>query len=341
LDHANRYLLIPDGGSERAPHRRVTTLARTIEDTYGLERWNRRKLADGLAKRADLVASVAAARGNDKRLNEICDQAIEAAGASSSANLGTALHSFAEQVDRGELSIDDVDEPWARDVLAYRSALEDNEFTVELVEEIVVLPGLGVAGTVDRVVEHRGHRYVLDLKTGKDLKFGWPAMAAQLACYAHAATIYNDKDDTHRPMLDDVSQELGIIAHIPAGQGTCELIGVDLEVGWRGAQLAHTVLEYRKAGFRRKWGLDANVERREWLVRQVRRLMDDFPAAAADLATFWPVDVPTLRQDGHTSEQLDQIAAALQRIEGVHGVPFSDEPDPAHAMSRGMRGEHT
>jgi hypothetical protein len=133
--------------------------------------------------------------------------------------------------------------------------------------------------------------------------------------------------------MPDVDQRVGIVAHVPAGGGTCELVTVDLEVGWRGAELAHLVRTWRKATFRLGDIGDSLPSRREWLVAQVRRLVDEYPDAAQDLARRWPVGIPTLKQGGHTDEQLETIAAVMHEVEGVHGIPFEDEPEPAHVKA--------
>ncbi len=199
LDRYNRYLVVPPEGGKPVPHSRVTTVVKELEDEYGLQRWRERQLAIGLAKRNDLLAGAAAAREDKGLLDALCEQAKEAAGASSSANIGSAVHKFCEQLDRDEIDLGDVPEPWCRDVRAYRETLAQNGYSVELVEQVVVLPDYTIAGTLDRVLRRGEERFVGDLKTGS-LEYGWPAMAAQLAAYSHAETIFSD-DDTHRPMV--------------------------------------------------------------------------------------------------------------------------------------------
>ena len=308
--------------------RRVTTLVKTVDDGYGLGLWKLRQVAKGLSARADLLAGVAACRDDDKaKLDELCDTALEASGSSKGATLGEALHKFAERLDKGEEL--EVPKDWAPDIDAYRAVMAEEGIEHELIEVTVVLAEMAVAGTADRVIRYRGHLYIADIKTGQSLDYSWPAMAAQLACYAHAPTRYDWALDEHYPMPEDVSKSLGFIIWVPAGQGRCELIPVDLDVGWQGAQLAYQVRQYRKSAFRPVWGRAEPVDRREWLIRRVKRLVEGFPAAAKLLAARWPAEVPTLKTDGHTSAQLQEILRVLESVEAAHKVPPFDEPDPA------------
>jgi hypothetical protein len=135
-----------------------------------------------------------------------------------------------------------------------------------------------------------------------------------------------------------VDRRIGLVAHVPAGGGTCEIHTVDLELGWQGAQLAHRARSWRKSQFRLGEVGARHRVRRQWLADQVRRLVREYPDAARDLAQWWPAGVPTFKaSDEHTDEQLEQIAALLRKVEGEHRIPFGDEPDPAHVASKQER----
>ena len=185
-----QYEVIPQGGDKPVPHTRVTTLVKTVDDGYGLGLWKLRQVAKGLSARADLLAGVAACRDDDKaKLDELCETALEASGSSKGATLGEALHKFAERLDKGEEL--EVPKDWAPDIDAYRAMMAEEGIEHELIEVTVVLAEMAVAGTADRVIRYRGHLYIADIKTGQSLDYSWPAMAAQLACYAHAPTRYD------------------------------------------------------------------------------------------------------------------------------------------------------
>jgi hypothetical protein len=327
FDQWGRYLIVPADGGKPVAHTRATTHAATLDDRFALEKWSQRMVAIGLSRRADLLAGVAAARDDDKtRIDSLVVDAIEAAEASAGRNIGQALHEFTERLDLGELALERVPEPWLADITAYSEAMQAAHLTVELVESTVVVPDLTVAGTLDRVVWLGGERYILDVKTGQSL--GLTSIAIQLALYAHGATIYNRSTHTHTPM-PPVNQRIGIVAHCPAGQAKCELLAVDLDLGWQGALLAHHVRSFRKA----KVKAEMPKDRRTWLVGEITRLKEHHPEALAALAAQWPLGVPTFKHDGQTAEQLERVAEVLQRIEGEHRIPFG-EPDPAPMRER-------
>jgi hypothetical protein len=82
-DRYGRYLLPdPQTGKEQA-WTRVSTVARTLADEYGLTQWKLRMAAKGIALRPDLIAAAAAADvdADKKRLDEIAESAMERAGA--------------------------------------------------------------------------------------------------------------------------------------------------------------------------------------------------------------------------------------------------------------------
>ncbi|HEU4754770.1 MAG TPA: hypothetical protein VFU47_16800, partial [Armatimonadota bacterium] len=251
FDGYGRYLLPdPDTGKERA-WTRVTTLAKTLEDTHNLEQWGARMAVKGMAMRPDLVAMAATLDPNDdddkKTLNKLAKDAKEAAGSSAGANMGTALHKLTERLDGGER----VDAgPMARELAAYRECLvrEGVKVAPEYLERIICVPELGVAGRLDKLVEG-GHGFrlqVADLKTQKSMDFGGLGIAVQQAIYAHAYAIWDPVamrwEDP--PELDQV---LATIIWLPVGRGICELFDVDLCLGWEWAQLSAKVRGIRKA----------------------------------------------------------------------------------------------
>jgi hypothetical protein len=320
FDHQGHYLVVPPGGGEPVPHTRATTHASTNDDRYGLEKWGKRTVALGLARRPDLLAGVAAARDDDRsRLDALCDDALEAGGSSTGRNIGQALHEFCERVDLGEDV--KVPETWKADIEAYRAVLAEGGFEIEAVEKTVVVPELTVAGTFDRLISRAGRRYVADIKTGQSLQYGWPAIAIQLALYSRASTVYDFETEKHSPM-PDVDQTLGIVVHVPAGNGTAELIGVDLNVGWDGALLAQAVRTWRRTLFRIGLADDVATHRAR-LTARIKYLVAEHPDVAAELATRWPKDVPTLKSsDAHTPLELDAITVVLHQIEAAARLPF-------------------
>lgn len=346
-DRYGRYL-IPAGG-KHVPYTRATTIAGTIEDRYNLELWKIRMAAVGLTNRPDLYAQIAANHDDKKKLNAICDDAIEAAKGSAGANLGTALHTFTERVDLGETIT--IPPPWDADVAAYTAAMAKAGVTIVPggVEKIVVLHDLQVAGTFDRLVTIGGRDLPLiaDLKTGAGLDFSWGSIAIQLALYAHADEVYDPVTDTTSPM-PAVDQAEALVMHLPAGEATCTLYLVDVAAGWDAVQtcmaarswrtrknlnrlLASVTTEPSPAAAPAPAGFDLG-ERRAYLVSRIELLRSDHPAALDDLAAAWPLNVPTFKSDHqHTAADLELIAAAIAAVEAKHLVEFvtGADIDPA------------
>lgn len=226
-------------------YQRVTTLAGMLEARQALERWKVRQVGRGLALRQDLLAKVAACPEDDKtRLDAICEQALEAAAGSKGANLGDALHEMTARLDVGEDFTPMP--PWDADIKAYQELLHDAGISIipQLVEKTVVLSDFKVAGTFDRIVMVKGRYYILDLKTGRDLSYGWLSIAVQLACYAHAGHIW-DWDAGKPREMPVVDQHRALVVHLPAGTATAALHVVDIGAGWEAAKAALSVKEWR------------------------------------------------------------------------------------------------
>ena len=256
-DRYGRYLLPdPVTGEERA-WTRATTWANTLADPWGIVDWKLRMAVKGVATRKDLyaLASALPLTSGKKQLNEVARDAVEAAGGSSGRNLGTALHEWTAQVDRGEEP--EIPAPWDRDVEAYTAALQTYGVRVTgYVEQIVCLPELGIAGTFDRIVVWDPAAYIADLKTGADLSYSWSEIAIQEAIYANGEYLWNDEREAWDPM-PPVNREQGLVIHLPVGEAQCELWWVDLELGWMAVTLATDVREWRKrSDIARPFGVD-------------------------------------------------------------------------------------
>lgn len=245
-DRWGRYLL-PDPGQPGATSTlawtRATTFAKSISDTFGLTKWQLRMALKGLTMRPDLFARVSAATLDDKGvLDQVAEAAKEAAASSSGANLGSALHQFTERLDRGEQV--QVPAPWDADIAAYQKAMAEAgiEVSAEWIERIIVVRQYHVAGTLDRILHSPTWRLprIGDLKTGKDLTYGWLEIAVQLALYANADALWNGVTGEYESM-PKVDREVGVVIHLPVGKATATLYEVDLKAGWEIAQVCATV----------------------------------------------------------------------------------------------------
>lgn len=251
IPHPDRWHALPEDQRQHAPDEpwtRATTFAKSISDTYVLDQWGNRMVAKGIALRPDLRALAAATPLTDRdTLNRIAEDAKQAAGSKVRANLGTAMHTFTESVDRGE-EVNATPEE-AQDLRAYRSALADAGVVVlsDYIEMTVVEPTFNIAGTFDRIVQHNGELVIGDLKTGRDLSYGWGEIAVQLAIYARASHIYVwSKDGGHFVPMPKVSQTRALVFHLPVGEAECVVYEVDIQQGWEAADLCARVREWRK-----------------------------------------------------------------------------------------------
>lgn len=240
-DRYGRPMIVPPGGGKKVPYRRCTTFVGVLEDTWNLSRWSQRNVAIGLADRPDLLLGVAAHRDDKQKLNQLCEDAAEAAKAHAAATTGTALHALTEIVDRG-LDMPVLPEQAQLDIAAYRAATANIEWLA--IEQGIVVDELRVHGTPDRVGRLPDGRVVIaDLKTG-NVDFGMAKIAMQMAVYSRGVP-YDHASGRRDTFTAPVDQAAGIVIHLPAGTGKCELLEVDLAAGWEGVQIARQVWDWR------------------------------------------------------------------------------------------------
>lgn len=245
-DRWDRYLLPnPLTGEERA-WTRATTLANTLKETYGLEKWSKRMVVLGLAARPDLYDLACASDADDKQqLDEICDKASAAAKTDAKAHQGTALHKFTQRYDQGEVTR--APARWEKDIAAYIALKEKYGILTHprMCERITVVPELECAGTLDKGVKHNGDIKICDLKTGQTVEFSGLEIAMQLAIYAHGEGLWNMQTQEWDQM-PAFSQTEALVIHLPAGQGIATLYSVDIAQGWEIAKTAYIVRGWRK-----------------------------------------------------------------------------------------------
>lgn len=184
----NRPLLYAPDSVTRVPYSRPSTLGKDIDKGEALVPWEQAMVAMGMAKRPNLFARVQAivARGgtwksDKKQLMEIMAQAKEAAKWKDQADRGTAIHDFADAAEQGVLDYSLVPDHLAGPVRWYQENVVP-QFKVlatecfVAVDRLIELPNrpplpLRAAGSIDRVCEWQGKRYILDIKTGRDSEF--------------------------------------------------------------------------------------------------------------------------------------------------------------------------
>lgn len=253
-DRWGRPLIAPPGGGKPVAYTRASKFAGILDDTYNLEKWKQRQVAYGLSLRKDLqlrVVSIgpepnkfteeAEHKRWKRQLDEVCEAAMDAAGSSTAAITGTALHALTDRIDRG-LDVGHVPPEYLPHLRAYEQATAC--LTAIHIERFVVCDELKVAGTFDRLVKLDGHDKLLiaDTKSGNTEYVH--KIAVQEAVYSRGQ-LYNHETQT-RASLGDVDQDLALIIALHAGRGTCDLIWVNIAAGWEAAQGSRWALEWRR-----------------------------------------------------------------------------------------------
>ena len=341
-DRWGRYLITTRTGKQTS-FPRVTTIAKCLDDEGALTAWKGRMTATGLVHRHDLLAAASGVLEDKGALDKVVQQAIEAAGASSKANIGTALHQLTQALDLGQQPA--ILPGLQIDVDAYLAGIVQHGVIMDprFVEVLLVNEKHEYAGTADRIARFstRKKKQVFDLKTGS-IDYAMNAIAVQMAMYANAEYMYDWRTQT-QTALPDIDKTRGVIIHLPAGKGELSLYEVDLIAGWEAAQMAMEVRAWRKrkdlhikvhvhAGV--AGGVDEssatgpvtlakNLNREDALLR-IRNLP---PAWQETLKQQWPAPGVTLNQ--MTEAQLDLLMLKLDLFETESSAPFlpNNEPD--------------
>lgn len=252
-DDWGRYLLPdPETGHERS-WTRSTFAAGMLIDDRDINAWKCRMVAEGLALMPDLLQEIAecaaqikaagddwrAAKAPKKRLNQLCEQAAEAAGSKEGSELGTAIHALAERLDLGRINEIEVPERFVADLAAYQATMTAYGYGCpkEYVERVVVNTTLDLAGTFDRLLTGPwdGLR-IGDVKSQQSIDHGYLEISVQLALYAHSDFMEDPPNSGRLVPMPEVDKNVGVIMHVPAGKGVCEIHEVNLTEAWEYAQ---------------------------------------------------------------------------------------------------------
>lgn len=265
-------IMLPDGSKE-VGYRRSSSYGAPLEDSRRLELWKMRQVARGVARRADLGLAVTRAevglegeaqeqRESKRRLDELCQDAMEVVESGAKASIGTSLHDVFEMVDLGR-DPGHLPEQWRPDLAAYRKLTEG--FRVLSSELFVVQDDHRVAGTLDRAVEvlvplpvtdkrgdtvaviEPGSVLIGDVKTSGSMDFAGCKFGVQCWSYA-TATPYDPIQKLRTPWEHEPPrQDWAVIFHVASGSGQARLHWVDLAEYALAAEAARTCYEWRNA----------------------------------------------------------------------------------------------
>jgi hypothetical protein len=156
------------------------------------------------------------------------------------------MHDLTEAHDRGEdVSLFSTPEE-LRDVQAYAAAMKEGGVKIlpEYIERFVAIPEFKVCGKLDRIVDIAGELLIDDVKTAKNVDYGWLDIVVQLALYSMASHYWDEDKDDWVPM-PAVSQDKALVAHLPVGRAQCDLYEVDLVVGREACEVIRHVRALR------------------------------------------------------------------------------------------------
>ena len=262
-DNYGRYLVLPPTGSKPLGYTRATTITKTLDDGGGLLPWKATATMVGALRRPGLMARWQAlmtqqpdpwygSTDSKTAAKKLVEECANAGGSTDRADLGTALHAIIEQQLLGVAGTPLLQPGMQADIDAFTAATAGISFDRAFIEAMVVVDDFRVAGTADQLrttVPGIGD-VVSDLKTGADLRYSWQSIAIQLAIYAHADNVYaqgeaaNGSQDVRLPM-PKVSQDVGLVIHLPAGESRCELHLIDIAAGWEAFERAMWVRSWR------------------------------------------------------------------------------------------------
>lgn len=258
-DNYGRYVLpTPEGGPEKS-YTRVTTGAKALDDTYYVDRWSKRNVARGLKMAPEILEAVELygpdAHEVDKELDRVIERASVKAGGAEASERGTAIHAWAEALELGQVTLDEVPEMFRPFMVAYGDALGKWGISTAvadgrgLVERIVWNPHTEWVGTFDRVYQLADGSWAIgDVKTAKDLSWSYLAISVQLWDYANASHMLSLDGTTWEPM-PEVRKDMAVVAHIPsnATPPRCDMVSINLEAGGLAAEAAVRIREMRAA----------------------------------------------------------------------------------------------
>lgn len=198
---------------------------------------------------------------------KIARLAMNRVGYMAGAHEGTAFHSWREQIEAGEITVDDVPEEWQPHVHRFLEMHQASAMSVvpEYVEQLVVTLKLhnGVCGKFDNLRRLPDGRLVLDdTKTGKQAPAGLDEMGIQFAIYANAEWWWapDHPDANEHGYLSappEIRKDVATVSWVPIDHPeNGRIIPIDIVWGWRAAQVAAWLKGYWNRAKRKNNGLE-------------------------------------------------------------------------------------
>jgi len=249
------------------PATRPSTLAGAMEDKSGLMPYIAASTLRTVAKNDDLMTRLALVKDTGwKAFRPLYDEA-EKRNDATAASDGTNIHMVVEAL-HGGVNISRIPEPARSDGKAVYDFIHNNGFEILASEMFVVTQGLPelCAGTMDLLLRHVVSDTVIvgDTKSVAEItneRYKVMSWAIQTGVYAHGLPYLSNepsRDRWGRPMVDldrvgewshfDINQDWALIIQVERGTAKIEPVWIDINEGWKYAQLACAVRAARKSG---------------------------------------------------------------------------------------------
>lgn len=235
---------------------RATTIADTLDEMYGLNRWKRRETAKRLLQLAQMepdeivwgewtagkiLERVRAAQEAPKvtELDNTLDVMDNMMGGAYSRELGECAHAWLGAIHAGTALLRDVPEVVqvhvrkGMEVLAHRGIEVLPEYT-----ERTILNDQGeetVAGKIDGIgrLLTTGELVLLDVKTNKDLQYSWLSYGVQVGGVYGWATKVLSLDGKSWEPFPEVREDFAVLLHIPSDQPE-HAAAITIDKNWGG-----------------------------------------------------------------------------------------------------------
>lgn len=249
----SQYQVLPPKGKKEIGYTRVSTVSKLLEDPNSLINWRVRQTMKGLVRRADLINMVLAHPDDSRALDRVAADALEAADASAGANSGTALHAIMHRWGDGDPVNLLEGMQMAVDLEAVKRLYATTGVTLVpgWNEHMIVHHKSKVAGTFDCLLKLPDGRVVIgDYKTTKtgSVAYAFGGWAIQLGLYANGTAYRQDPkpgEDRYPDFPAGFDPNIGMIIHVPVGEGRAEFFELDLRAGWEAAKHALWAREWR------------------------------------------------------------------------------------------------
>jgi hypothetical protein len=247
----------PNNPGKWLRYSRPSGYAKVLDNSFALNDWKINKAMLGVASSRAMQAQLLAVKDGDREgLKVLREQALDKGQANEAADMGTALHAMTARIE-DQSDTWEPPEAYADDLRVYVETLEAYGLVSEFVEVHMCNDGFRAAGTADRIYRTTkplvapdgkiippGTLILGDLKTGAKLDFSLPGYCVQMAIYADG--VFYDVESNERRDTPPLDRNWTILVHLPVSKAKCRMIWCSIDVGLRGALLAHDVKEWDK-----------------------------------------------------------------------------------------------